>query len=376
MTRTTATLELPGILVIGLVGAGDAEVARLRRQLGPMTPVTDGRPADLVIEVVDRLATSGPLVALGRDAAYDETGLIVRRGRRETDVRVRLPLERLGEAPATVVVERGAPAIPALIPMVGLTALARGRVPVHASAFVHEGKGILVTGWAKGGKTEALLGFAERGATYVGDEWVFVSGGGSSMVGLPEPMRVWDWQLHQAPGIREGVGRSRRARLRAAAGTSHLLHGAARLPVVRATAAGDAARRIGAMADRQRSIQVPPVEAFDGRVADGPVPLDAVVLIESTLDGTASVASIDASSLARRVAPMVVHEWLDMAALGLAQRFAKPGADAPVMDTIGTRLESALAAALAGTRAIHVRHPQPVELGPLAERLDAALRGA
>lgn len=376
MTGTVTTLELPGILVIRLLGAGDREIGRLRRQLGPLTPVVDGRPPDLIVEYVDRLATSGRLVALGRDAAYDETGVIVRRGRRETDVRVRLPLERLGEAPLTIVAERGAAAIPGLVPVVGLTALARGRVPVHASAFVHEGRGILVTGWAKGGKTEALLGFAERGATYVGDEWVFVTGDGSSMAGLPEPMRVWDWQLHQAPAIRAGVGRPSRARLSAAANTARVLRGAAGLPVVRTSAAGDAARRLGAMADRQRSIQVPPAGAFQGRVANGPVPLDAVVLIESTLDGSASVEPIGASSLAGRIAPMVVHEWLDLAALLLAHRFAAPQAGPPAMATLHARLETALATAFSATPAIHVRHPQPVELGPLAERLDAALRGA
>jgi hypothetical protein len=373
MTVGHITLDLHGLLTIGLHGAGEREIGRLRRQLGPM-PVVDARPADLVIEVVDRLSTDGTLVSLGRDAAYDARGLIIRRGRRQTDVRVRVPLERLGEVPLTITVERGAPAIPGLIPMVAMTALARGHVPVHASAFVHDGLGILVTGWAKGGKTEALLGFATRGETYVGDEWVFIAADGATMTGLPEPMRVWDWQLAQSPAIREQVGRPGRARLRAAAATTHLLRGAAGLPVLGGTAIGDAARRLGGMADRQRSIQVPPTEAFGGRVASGAVPLHAVVLIESTLDGVASVEPIDAARLARRVAPMVAHEWLDLEALLLAHRFAVPESVGPTMAAIEARLEAALAHALARVRAIHVRHPQPVELAGLADRLERALR--
>jgi hypothetical protein len=313
-------------------------------------------------------------VALGKDAAYDERGVVVRRGRRQTDVRVRLPLDRLGQRPLTLVAERGAPAIPYLIPIVGLTALAGGHIPVHASAFVHDGRGVLVTGWAKGGKTEALLGVAERGATYVGDEWVFVAADGRTMAGLPEPMRVWDWQLDQAPGIRRHVSRGGRLRLRAAAATTGILRGGADLPFARDTAVGDAARRLGAVADRQRSLQVPPARAFDGRVASGPVALDAIVLIESTLDGSASVDPIAAQPLASRVAAMIVHEWLDLGALLAAHRFAFPDREVGPMTTIEASLAAALGAAFEAPRRLHLRHPQPVELAPLAERLEAALR--
>ncbi|HEX6869374.1 MAG TPA: hypothetical protein VF119_11245, partial [Candidatus Limnocylindrales bacterium] len=333
-------LELEGVVTVGLFGGGEREVAVIRRQLGPLAVVHDRAP-DLVIEFVDRLPDDGTLTALGREAAYGEEGLVIRRGRRKADVRVRIPLERLGERPVTITAERGLPAIPYLIPIVGITALARGVVPVHASAFVHEDRGVLVTGWAKGGKTEALLAFAERGATYVGDEWVFVSGDGRSMTGLPEPMRVWDWQLDQVPSLRARVGAGARARLRAAAGTTRALRTGAGLPAVRASAAGDAARRLGEIADRQRSIQVPPAQAFDGRVARGPVPLDAIVLIESTLGGEPSVGPLDAASLAGRVAAMVVHEWLDLGALLLAHRYAFPDRSVPRLEWIEGQLEAA-----------------------------------
>ena len=374
-TTHAITLELAGVVTIGLFGGGEREIALIRRQLGPLAIVHDRAP-DLVIEFVDRLPDDGMLTALGREAAYGEEGLVIRRGRRKSDVRVRIPLERLGERPVTIMAERGLSAIPYLIPIVGMTTLAGGAIPVHASAFVHDGRGILVTGWAKGGKTEALLAFAERGATYVGDEWVFVSTDGRSMTGLPEPMRVWDWQLDQIPSLRARVGAGARARLRAAAGTTRALRAGAGLPAVRATAAGDAARRLGEIAERQRSIQVPPAQAFDGRVALGPVPLDAIVLIEATLGGEPSVGSVDAASLAARVAAMVVHEWLDLGALLLAHRYAFPDRDVPRLERIEAQLEAALRGAWAATPAIHVRHPQPVEIAPLADRIGAALADA
>jgi hypothetical protein len=373
-TSTEAiSLDLYGLLTIGLVGGGQRDLARMRRQLGPMKIVED-RPADLVVELVDRLPDAGPRVALGREAAYDDHGLIAQRGRRQADVSVRIPIERLGQAPLTIVAERGAPAIPYLIPIVGLTALALGHVPVHASAFIHGGRGILVTGWAKGGKTEALLGFAARGATYVGDEWVFVAADGRTMTGLPEPMRIWDWQLDQSPAIRDRIDRRRRVRLAAAGGTTNLLQRGGRLPFIRDTGVGDAARRLGAIAERQRSLQVPPAEAFGGRVATGPVALDAVILIESTLDGTASLERIRPAALATRIAAMVAHEWLDLGAMLLAHRFAVPDEDVSLA-AHQARLEAALHDALAAVPAIWLRHPRPVELQSLAERIEAALAG-
>jgi len=55
--------------------------------------------------------------------------------------------------------------VPHLLAVINLTALAKGVLPLHASAFTYRGLGVLATGWAKGGKTETLLEFAWLGAT-------------------------------------------------------------------------------------------------------------------------------------------------------------------------------------------------------------------
>jgi len=57
---------------------------------------------------------------------------------------------------------------------------------VHASAVVYNGVGILMAGWAHCGKTAALLGFASKGAEYVGEEWVLLSGNGPKNAGARE----------------------------------------------------------------------------------------------------------------------------------------------------------------------------------------------
>ena len=94
-----------------------------------------------------------------------------------------------------------------------VTALGQGLVPDPRLGVPLEGRSVLVTGWAKGGKSEVLLSFAARGATYVGDEWIYLADGGSRMLGLPEPIRLWDWQLRMMPEFAARVSRRQRARI-------------------------------------------------------------------------------------------------------------------------------------------------------------------
>ena len=374
----TAVLDLHGLLSVALVDARRDEVAAVRRQLGPLPAVAgataDG--ADITVRFVDRLETTGGVRPLGLDAAVTDDAFIVVRGRRKSSVRVRIPLDLIGRGHVELVAERGLPAVPYLLPIVMVTLLSKGVVPIHASAFVADGRGTLVTGWAKGGKTEALLAFADHGATYVGDEWVFITGDGTRMAGLPEPMRVWDWQLAQVPRLRERIGLGRRVRLGAAAATARTLAAAGRLPAVERSAPGDAARRLGAIAENQRSLQIPPERVFDGRVAVGLAPLDRVVLIETSNDSAASVEPIDPSLLARRTASTIVHELLDLQALYLAFLYAFPDRPNPFIETLPETLRERLVAALAGQRCFLVRHPYPPDIpalhGLLRRAIDAA----
>ena len=378
-------LDLHGLLSIAVRGGGRRELAAIRRQLGPLPETRDGtsdghgspppgEPA-LVIRFVDTLAT-GTLRQVGLDAAFDDDGFYVLRGRRKTSVRVRLPVDRLGTSPIEIIAERGLGAVPFLLPILHATLLGQGVLPVHASAFVHDGTGVLVTGWAKGGKSEALLAFADRGATYVGDEWVFVTADGASMGGLPEPMRLWDWQLAMVPGIRDKVGLAGRVRLGGAAGLAAALGGASRLPLVRSSAPGDAARRMAAVVERQRSLQIPPARLFGSRVAVGLVPLDCVVLIESQGDPRSSVEPADPATVARRVAATVRHELLDLEALDLRHRYAFPDRPGGFVGELATRLEDGLIAALAHRPCLVVRHPYPPDIPALHDLIAPAVAAA
>jgi hypothetical protein len=372
--RRTTVLDLHGLLAIALVDAGPSDTKAIARQLGPL-PLIDAadRDPDITIRFVDRVDVQGSLRLLGREAAYGDDEFLVLRGRRKTTVRVKIPVADIGTTPLEIVAERGLSNVPFLLPIIMLTLLSNGTVPVHASAFVAAGRGTLVTGWAKGGKSEALLAFADHGATYVGDEWVFVTADGAAMAGLPEPMRLWDWQLAMVPRLGRRIGFGRRVRLGMAASTSRLLAGVARLPLIRSSAPGDLARRVGAMAENQRSLQIPPERVFDGRVSVGLTPLDTVVLIESSTDPVAAAEPVDGTIVARRTAATVVHELLDISALYLTYRYAFPDRRNPMLEALPAVLEEALVKALGTRRCVVVRHPYPPDIPALHGLIEGAI---
>jgi hypothetical protein len=172
------------------------------------------------------------------------------------------------------VCERGLSAVPLLIPIINLMVLGRGGLAIHASAFRHAGRDVLVTGWSKGGKTELLLGFAAHGAQYIGDEWIYVNPDGSRIHGIPEPIRMWDWHLTQDPRLWRGLSTKARVRLRGLRLASGIL-GRAR------STAGSQISRVVDLIDRQRYVQIDPRAAFGKQFGPLEGRVDTVIFIES-----------------------------------------------------------------------------------------------
>jgi len=360
--------DLHGVVGVRLIGATAADVAAVRRQLGPIERDLD-RPPEIQVEYVDRLPADGPLRAIGReDSAFDGSSFVVLRGRHRLHVRVAVPLDRVG-APCRIVAERGVGPIPLLVPIVNVTALTAGLLPIHASAFVHAGTGVLVTGWAKGGKSEVLLAFAARGATYVGDEWVYLADGGARMIGLPEPIRLWDWQLRAMPEFGARLTRRQRARLSSTRVLETAIGAAAGAPLVRATGGGRTLRRLRPYIQNQLDAQIPPAHLFEGRVRGEGAPLDLIVFVESWDDPRIIVEPIEGADVAGRMVHSIRHEWLDLWTAYLKWRYAFPDRPNPILESLEATLADRLGRAVAGRPTLSLRHPYPPDIPALADAL-------
>jgi len=256
-----ADFDLHGLVGVRVVDGTPADVAVVRRQLGHPETTLDREP-DLTVRFVDRLAPA-PLTLVGvGESGYDDESFYLLTAKGGSPRRTRLPFDRLGPG-AEIVCERGIPAVPHLLATVNLVLLTRDVLPLHATAIELDGEGILVTGWSKGGKTETLLAATRLGARYVGDEWVHLPSDGR-MLGLPEPIRLWAWQLAQRPDLLASRTAAERRRLRVWTTVSRVADGVAD----RSWKGSGLVRRVAPALGRQAYLQVPPADLFgpDGMV--------------------------------------------------------------------------------------------------------------
>lgn len=358
--------DLRGHVGVRVIDGRPSDVSVVERQLGPLRNAL-GREPDVTIRFVDRLPASGPLRYLGLDEyGFSDDAFLVLRSRFKLPARVAVPLDRVG-GPCEIVCERGIHAVPLLLPIVNLTALANGAVPIHGSAFVHDGRGILVAGWAKGGKTETLLAFVERGARYVADEWVYLTAEGT-MFGVPEPIRFWSWHLDQVPVLRSRVPAAARGRVALTALTADALDRAAALGRGPA-AARLTVSRLGPLVRRRASVQVPPSRAFGCGELVERARIDHVVLAVSHGEQGYRAEPLDGAAIARRMSASVRFEWHDMLGAYQAFRFAFPDRRNALLDTLEDCHTDALVRVLESVPGSLLTHPYPPRISRLFDAL-------
>jgi hypothetical protein len=193
------------------------------------------------------------------------------------------------------------------------------------------------------------------------------------MVGLPEPIRLWDWQLRAMPEFAARITRSQRARLASTRTLGAVIGGAADAPVVRETAGGRTLRRARPYVDRQLDVQVPPARLFDGRVLADGAKLDRVVFVESSDDDGLVVEPIEGTEIAQRMVHSIRHEWLDLWTAYLEWRYAFPERPNLILESLEANLSDGLVGALAGRRCVLLRHPYPPDIPALADALQGHL---
>lgn len=360
--------DLHGIVGVRVLDARPADAAVVARQLGPLPRCLERDP-DIVIRFVDRIETGSRLRYLGaREIGWTDDALYVLKSRKESAM-VRIPMDRIG-GPCELVCERGLPAVPFLIAILNLTALVNGALPLHAGAFELDGRGVLVTGWSKGGKTELLMAAAGAGARYVGDEWVYLTADGQ-MHGIPEPVRLWDWHLAQLPEVRRTLGASDRLKL---AAIPALGRAERAMPgVVRRSAPGRLLHRAIPVLEGQLHVDLPPDRLF-GELGSLSGRLDHVLFVVAAAGPDITVGPIAPEEVARRMVFSLLHERLDLAALYQQARFAFPGLVNPHLEVVEAIQRERLLAILADRPAHVVTHPYPVDLEALLDAVRPVLQ--
>jgi hypothetical protein len=166
-TENYTDYDVHGVVGIRVINCPPLEAAVIAKTFGPLQRSLSKMP-DIVVRFVNALPPV-PLQYLGlkQYAFSDETLFLLSA---KTGAKAAIPLDQVGQI-CEVKCENGMELAPLLATLIDLTALTKGCVSLHASAFDYHGTGVLLTGWKNSGMTEALLTFASHGRQYVGCDW-------------------------------------------------------------------------------------------------------------------------------------------------------------------------------------------------------------
>lgn len=347
-----------GLLTIGLIDPPPQAFAELDSWFGSSRDPASA--ADLQIRFVDSITPRGEMRLLDlNEAAFDAESFYILDSFGKS---ARLDLDRIGDD-LEIVCERDARAIPLLLPIVGLHLLRKGHVLLHSASFLHAGRGVLATGWKKGGKTELLLAYMSNGARYLADEWSIVSADGT-IRGAPGVARIWDWHLRYVPELRRRVALRSRGRMKALSLYQQLYW---RLGVrgrgwvlrerLHRLAIKGGVPSIGQVAARPESL-------FRDRVSLDSNSLDIVFQVTVSLAGT-SVVPTTGEAVAERMVASQEYERRGLRTAYEQFRFAFPQRRSSLLETAPDEERRILTQAFADRPAFELRHPYPVPLPDL-----------
>jgi hypothetical protein len=359
--------DLHGLVGIRLVDPSPGDVSAVSNQLGNVqAPLL--REPDITLRFVNRLLTP-PLRHLGfQKLGFTDNALFIYENG-EDGGKVRIPFAQLGKK-CEIVCESGLRTVPLLKPILALTALTKGYASVHASAFVHNGVGMLMAGWAESGKTTALLGFATRGAELIGEDWVLVSRDGQNMCGLPAMIKLSSSHLEIVPHVRRTIKLSSLLRLDTLH-TFHRIQDAALGHRGNRTTIGKLLGRILSALEQRSCPAVAPQAIFGDRVGSLVGKLDKVFLMVSHDDPWIEVKPTPPAEMALRLAHLAQYEQIPLQEHYLAFKFAFPEATNPFIECSFDIHHEILSQALMGKETYTVWHPYPLVFSELYDELEA-----
>jgi hypothetical protein len=364
---TQYDFNLRDLLHLRLVDATEQEAGGVQRQVGPIAAPFPGAP-DLVVRFVDAIPGTEDLRYIGlNDAAFTKDAFLVLKGKNKARIKVMVPFDQIGRQTVEIVCERGVRSIPLLVSIINLVLLTKDVLPFHASAFQYRGQGGLVTGWAKGGKTETLLAFMAEGASYVGDEWVYLCPNGAGMFGIPEPIRVWNWHLDSLPRLRAKLKRKDKFRLAGLSALSRSMEALAGPDGRRSNPASRLAQRAAPILQRQLFVHLPPHAHFGREHVLPESAIDRVFFTASHNREEIVVEPMDGEEVARRMIFSLREEQQGLLSYYLKFRFAFPERLNPWIENLEQIQLKLLSAALKDKEVLAVYHPYPVHIPRLFE---------
>jgi hypothetical protein len=254
-------------------------------------------------------------------------------------------------------------------PALQISLLPKGALALHSAAASYNGKGILFAGWAESGKTEAMLGFLQGGASFVSDKWTIVSADGSTIYNFPTPITVRDWMIDLIPGLRSRLTRGGLLRARAAEAAAAVLKSGGALKRVPGVG------QVKSLAELAGRVSVTHNQLFGnagngrGWQAISSAPLDTLVFLLTSSSQKIQVRPAEPAEVAGRLAECARYERRGFFGLYQRFRYAFPERRNPLIEAARETEAEMLAKALPSKQVLAVEAPFPFSPAALYEAL-------
>ena len=357
MNASSSDFDVGGLLAVRLVGATPQDVRAVEARLGSPRRIS-GRTPDITVRFDAPTGPTGAVRRIGREALYGDDSFVVTssNGRR-----LRIAFDELG-GPIDLRADRAAAFLPLLVPLLNLSMLNKGVIPIHGVGFGLGERGIVGTGWSGAGKTALLLAALREGGVLLAAESVYLSPAGDAMIGLPEPVRIRARHLDEDRSLAGRMRAGDRARVTAVALAARVAGAAARRNSV--------AAQLAAALERQAFVDVAPRLLRSDATPAVRTPAmrpSVVLLLVSAGDRTRRVRlePIAPSEAADRIATLMQAESLELVRHYLRFRFAFPDRRSELLESATERLRLGLREALRRTETYLLSQPWPPRVADL-----------
>ena len=373
--QTTVDFDILNVVGVRLENATAKQIAVISRQLGP--PADAGRAdPDILIRMVDKHAAFREMRLIGiQDSGFNDEGFFIVRDEKKDLQWARIDFQRISE-PLTIHCTGGglASVSSLLTPILNFMMLAKDYIPLHAAAFEYLGKGVLLTGWSKSGKTETLLAFMEAGAKYIGDEYIYIDLNGDRMYGIKKPVTLWEWHLAELKRYWPAIDGKERHRIRILSNTLNFLDWTVRKRIIPAGFLRNVADQFTAEIRRRRATKIYPQKLFGQEVIKNDSGIDKIIFTVTHRSQEVRVDRMDPVEVAKRMVHSHQHQRLFFQSFYYKYRFSFPERINPLVENAGRMEESALIRVFSGKDAFGFYHPCPVSFKAVFEALDPLLR--
>jgi hypothetical protein len=354
--------DIHGLVGIRLIDPSPKDVSGVSARVGPGRTLT--REPDLTIRFVDEVRPGGPVQWIEPlEIGFTDEGFFLFTGSSGPGPVARLRLDASTRG-WEMHCRSGLRTVPLLLPLVDLIMWMKGVFGLHASAFTYKGTGVLVAGWARSGKTTSLLAFMAQGASYIGDDRVYLRVGENDLYGLGQPIALRDSHLRELPRYARIVGRRGRSRLRMFAALDRVASMAA--AAGRVDGARGLARRVAGVA-ADASLSIPPQRLFGECSFEGK--LDKAFLAIAHDRPDVRVEPLDPGRFAERLIFSLRAERLRIWSFYFAFRFAFPDQLRSFIEADDNTETETLAGALELSENYALYHPFPAPVEALRDAM-------